>query len=128
MSQKTRGVLSVAGGLALGLALLMDGTSRGSVAPKPRKIVVTAASNRFVPDRITVKAGEPVEFVVHSTDTYHTFTLKESRDAPADILDIDLAPGQTGSATFTPRQSGTLFLYCKYHIQMGMTGEVVVTQ
>ncbi|HZQ76783.1 MAG TPA: cupredoxin domain-containing protein [Acidimicrobiia bacterium] len=45
-------------------------------APAPRTILVTAHHSRFEPDRITVKAGATVWFVVHNSDPIdHEFII-----------------------------------------------------
>ena len=61
-----------------------------------------------------------------STDTFHTFSVKLDADAKEDLFSLDLSGGATKSLTFTPTESGTLYLYCKPHESRGMTGEITV--
>lgn len=51
----------------------------------------------------------------------HSFTI----DAQPYSVDIDIAPGEFGNATFTADQEGIFPYYCKYHLPT-MTGELVV--
>ncbi len=104
----------------------LAGDHAGAGSSKPRKIKVTAYSNRFAPNRFNLKVGQPVEFIVHSTDTFHTFTVKKSKDAEEDLFSIDLQPGETKSHAFTATEPGTLYVYCKYHQAMGMEATIVV--
>ena len=51
----------------------------------------------------------------------HSFTI----DAQPYSVDIDVAPGESGNATFTANQEGVFPYYCKYHLPT-MIGELVV--
>jgi plastocyanin len=51
----------------------------------------------------------------------HSFTI----DAQPYSVDIDVAPGESGNATFTANQEGIFPYYCKYHLPT-MIGELVV--
>jgi plastocyanin len=51
----------------------------------------------------------------------HSFTI----DAQPYRVDIDVAPGESGNATFTADQEGIFPYYCKYHLPT-MTGQLVV--
>lgn len=64
--------------------------------------------------------------------TVHFFNVEENATdrhsfttgAPYNI-DIDLAGGEKGNATFTANQEGVFIFYCRYHLPT-MTGELVV--
>ncbi len=51
----------------------------------------------------------------------HSFTI----DAQPYSVDIDVAPGESGNATFTANQEGVFPYYCKYHLPT-MVGHLVV--
>jgi plastocyanin len=51
----------------------------------------------------------------------HSFTI----DAQPYSVNIDIAPGESGNATFTADQEGIFPYYCIYHLPT-MTGQLVV--
>ncbi len=93
-----------------------------------REIRVLARSFEFVPSSIEIEAGQSVKFIVHSADIFHTFSVKQRPDATQDIFSLALSGGQTDTYTFVPQQTGTLYLYCKPHEALGMTGQIHVQQ
>jgi plastocyanin len=64
---------------------------------------------------------EEVEVEAGAAAERHSFTI----DAQPYRVDIDLAPGESGNATFTADQEGIFPYYCKYHLPT-MTGQLVV--
>jgi heme/copper-type cytochrome/quinol oxidase subunit 2 len=79
---------------------------------------------KFTPKQITLKAGEPVQFRVTSTDTLHTFTVKDLG------LDVALNPRESKvTEVFTPQQTGTFQITCRIHSvsSYGMEGFLEVT-
>jgi plastocyanin len=74
---------------------------------------------------IVVNKGDSV--TVHFYDTEvakedrHSFTI----DAQPYSVDIDIAGGESGNATFTADQEGIFPYWCRYHLPT-MTGELVV--
>ena len=61
---------------------------------------------------------EPTE---EETEERHAFTI----DAQPYSVNIDIAPGESGNATFTADQEGIFPIYCIYHLPT-MTGQLVV--
>lgn len=97
-------------------------------AEASRKIEVRAKSFEFGPNAIEVIAGQPVEFVAHSEDIFHTFSVKLNQEAAEDLFSLDLFPGETVTYLFTPTESGTLYVYCKPHQALGMVGAIHVVE
>ncbi len=91
-----------------------------------QEIEVTTAGNRFHPDRLFLRAGQPVKFTVHGSDVAHTFTIKSRKNSPEVLFDLEVPAGQTAAGVFLPRRPGILYLYCKYHQAMGMEGLIRV--
>jgi plastocyanin len=90
-------------------------------------VEVIARNYEFEPDTIRVQAGQLVEFVVSGEDEYHTFTVKESVDATADIINLDVFPNADPvSIQHTFDEPGEYYLYCIPHEGLGMTGTIVV--
>src|SRR5918999_1132416 len=80
----------------------------------------------FTPPIIVVNRGDSVTVNFYNTEQEteerHSFTI----DAPPYSVDIDIAGGESGNATFTAAdQEGILPYYCKYHLPT-MVGQLVV--
>jgi plastocyanin len=81
----------------------------------------------YTPSVIVVDRGDSV--TVHNYNTEdaeetverHSFTI----DAQPYSVNIDIAPGESGNATFTADQEGIFPYYCKYHLPT-MIGQLVV--
>jgi len=73
---------------------------------------------------IVVNKGDTVTVHMYNTEDdandRHSFTLGGSYK-----VDIDVAGGQNGNATFTADREGVFIFYCKYHLPT-MQGELVV--
>jgi plastocyanin len=76
---------------------------------------------------IVVNRGDSVTVHFYNTEPKeeaverHSFTI----DAQPYRVNIDIAPGESGNATFTADQEGIFPYYCIYHLPT-MTGELVV--
>ena len=92
----------------------------------PQETNVIASMYHFDPGVLAITKGKPITFTATSTDTFHSFSVKLDADAKDDLFSLDLSGGATKSHTFTPTESGTLYLYCKPHESRGMTGEITV--
>jgi plastocyanin len=83
--------------------------------------VVTASAFRFEPAQLTVRAGQPINIALTSTDILHDFTVQGQ--------DFHLAAdaGQTTAGGLTIDQPGTYTVYCSVtgHREAGM--ELVLT-
>ncbi len=85
----------------------------------------------FKPNRILVKAGQPVELAIHFKSFFvpHNFSCKHSESG----IDIDKSAGfmsfrRTKRVTFTPQKPGDYDFFCGVgsHMMKGMTGTLVV--
>ena len=87
-------------------------------------IEMTASAFEFKPDRIAMEVGEQVSLKVISTDTRHTFTIKELG------IDAEILPGKTAAVDLTGTREGTYTFYCSVpgHREKGMEGTLFVTQ
>ena len=77
---------------------------------------------------IAVNRGDSVTVHFYNTEPTeeetverHAFTI----DAQPYSVNIDIAPGESGNATFTADQEGIFPIYCIYHLPT-MTGQLVV--
>ena len=72
----------------------------------PQRIEVTAQRFQFTPAEITLKKGEPVVLVLHSTDTTHGLQFRELN------LETKIHKGQPSELAFTPDKTGTFVGHC----------------
>jgi plastocyanin len=85
-------------------------------------------SDQFSLQTIIVNQGDRV--VVHfynmeaPTGDRHSFTMHSGR-YPTYNVDIDVAPGQNGTATFVANQPGIYLYACKYHAP-SMVGQLII--
>ncbi|HUY38630.1 MAG TPA: plastocyanin/azurin family copper-binding protein [Candidatus Binataceae bacterium] len=123
-------VIFVAIGAAVALALLPSPAGAAS-APVVIKMADTPAV--YEPARVSVKAGEPVQWI-NTGKSVHSVTLvpddaQNPKDAsePAGAKTFDsgfMPPGGTFSYTFTV--PGTYHYFCVPHEKAGMVGVVTV--
>src|SRR6186997_2071675 len=99
---------------------------------------------RFQPGVLTVKAGEPITFVVRNAGVVvHEFfvgSVAEQVDHAAEMADggishghdnaLSVAPGQTGSLTMTFATAGSLLVGCHEpgHYEAGMAGTLTIVE
>jgi uncharacterized cupredoxin-like copper-binding protein len=140
-------------GLALALAACSSGSTSANGPMEDSSGTVTTVritaldSLKFDPAQVTVKAGEPITFVVTNTGaTMHEFVLgdeavqmshEEQMGSGASMspgMDMDmraliLAAGATEEATVTFDQPGTVLYGCHQpdHYKGGMVGTITVT-
>jgi len=82
-------------------------------ADGPRRIEVTAKRFEYIPAEITVKKGEPVVLVLHSTDVAHGIKF-------ADLgLKADIGSAGTSELPFTPDKVGTFVGHCSHFCGSG---------
>jgi plastocyanin len=86
------------------------------------------AGDIFTLPIIVVNRGDSVTVHFYNTEPReeetverHSFTI----DAQPYSVDIDIAPGESGNATFTADQEGIFPIYCIYHLPT-MVGQLVV--
>ncbi|MEH7178320.1 cupredoxin domain-containing protein [Neobacillus vireti] len=120
-------------GLVVLLAMIVVVTTTGSlgvfaetrVATQPMETVkaieVVMNDNSFKPNVITIPNGRTTTLVLKNTDTKeHTFTVKELR------IDTEVQPGKEKTITVISKNLGTYELICRYHVNEGMVGKVIV--
>ena len=91
-----------------------------------QRVNVTLHSFYFDPSRIVVRAGHPVELVLHNNSLLvpHNFTIADSALAVA----RDVGRKDTHVVTFTPEHPGEFEFFCHVgsHAKKGMKGVLVV--
>jgi plastocyanin len=93
-----------------------------------QRVKVDMHSYYFEPNRIVVKAGTPVELVLHNCSHIvpHNLTISES--------DINVSDDKwgwgSGKVRFTPTKAGEYRFFCHKdgHEKKGMVGKLVVTE
>ena len=110
-----------------------DETPTPTVAPDvAMTIEVVARDFEFDPDTIEVQAGQRVEFIVSTVDSFHTFSVRESEDATDDIIHVQLCPDDLCPGAEPVRfqhvfhEPGEYYLYCRIHEDQGMVGTIIV--
>ena len=122
-----------------------DGIGKAGNAKKiSRTVEIVASDNmRYAPDRINVKEGETIRFVVKNTGKLkHEMVLgtrKELKEHAAlmqkfpemehaDANMLSLLPGKTGEIVWQFTHSGTVDFACLQpgHMEAGMVGKVAV--
>ncbi len=114
-------------------ALLMLTFAAPALATEPQVIEVKLDSYSFTPDRIVVKANQPVTLKVSNLATFipHNIVIK-APEAGIDVK-LDLRAGKSGEVSFTPTRAGSYEIICdkeppigKTHKEKGMHGMLVV--
>jgi cytochrome c oxidase subunit 2 len=121
---KTRIALCAAAAVAL-MSLLLGAQAQTPSAPEPRKITVTAKKYEFSPNKIELKAGEPVEITFESLDAEHGFACPDLKAEK-----ITYKKDSPGKISFTPEKPGTYEFKCAKWCGFGhgkMKGEFIVT-
>jgi cytochrome c oxidase subunit 2 len=110
---------------AVALVSLLGAQTQTPSAAEPRKITVTAKKYEFSPNRIELKAGEPVEITFESLDAEHGFTCPDLKTEK-----ITYKKDSPGKIAFTPDKPGTYQFKCAKWCGFGhgkMKGEFIVT-
>lgn len=77
-----------------------------AVLAAPQRVEITAKRFAFEPAEITLKKGEPVEFVLKDADVPHGIRIRELN------LDIKAKKGESSEITFTPDKTGDFVGHC----------------
>jgi len=109
------------------LAIVMAGlsiVSATSAQQAPRRIDVVAKKFDFSPGEITLKKGEPVVFVLKSTDVAHGLRFKELG------IVMRAEKGRTTELSYTPDKTGEFVGHCSVfcgagHAEMTLTLHIV---
>lgn len=90
-------------------------------AAQNNEIIVELKDDTFNPDEITLQSDETTILVLQNKGVKdHTFTVRDL------AIDVEVLPGQEERISVRPEQVGTYELICRYHMQEGMVGQVVV--
>jgi plastocyanin len=105
----------------------------GVAVAEAGQVIISMKNREFTPQTVTVKAGEPVEWINDDQDVHQVISGKDLQD-PSLGKPLDsgtLLPGQRFTFTFT--EPGTYPYMCVIHWSLqsisgkgGMLGEVVV--
>jgi plastocyanin len=120
---------------ALGLLVLVlfaaacAATVTGQAAPpaapgKAQQVTLDATSYAFRPNKIAIKAGQPVDLMVNNlSGTTHNLTVLNTKGFK--VVDVDIPPHTTRKASFIPIEPGKYKFYCDtfFHDTLGMSGE-----
>ena len=96
-----------------------------------QRVSVIAGNYYFLPSRIVVKAGSPVEVTIRKEGLIpHTFTI----NAPAAGISVDITlSSEPSTVSFTPKAPGTYRFVCTKkpplfasHLERGMHGSLEV--
>jgi len=105
--------------LFIALFWLVQARSSGAAQDEPRQIVITAKKFAYEPNEITLKKGEPVEFVFKGKDASHGLRASELN------LDLQVSKGGTVKAQVTPDRIGEFSGQCSIFCGMGHGGMVI---
>src|ERR1700761_2514176 len=94
-------------------AIFVLATTRATAVDAPRRIEITAKRFSYTPSEITVKKGEPVVLVFHSSDVAHGIKFKELN------LQTEIGKGTDGQLSFTPTQVGDFVGHCSHFCGSG---------
>ena len=110
-----RTMIALLAGSALGAARL--------AAETPAEIRISAKKFEFHPNKVTVKAGQPVVLVLTSEDRIHGFKMPDLG------VRTDIVPGQETRLTLLPDKPGSFTFFCDVFCGGGhedMDGTLVV--
>jgi len=91
--------------------VLLTGSLVG--AGEPEKIEIVASRFSYNPPEITLKRGEPVTLVFHSSDVTHGLTIPELG------ITAEIRKGKDTEITVTPSQTGEFTGKCAYFCGKG---------
>lgn len=99
----------------------------------PLVIEVKLDSYTIKPDKITVKAGQPVTLKVKNEASFIPHNLVIKAPQAGVEVKVDVGAGKSGEVSFTPTQAGSYEIMCdksppigKSHKEKGMHGTLVV--
>ncbi|MFB5284044.1 cupredoxin domain-containing protein [Peribacillus sp. Hz7] len=86
-----------------------------------KTIEVELNDDYFNPKVITITNGRTTTLILKNKGTKkHTFTVEKLG------IDAEVQPGKENTITVKPNKTGTYDLICRYHLQEGMVGKVIV--
>ena len=124
----------------VGLLVLAAPACSDALGAQERPVSVRIEYSKFQPDRIEVKAGSRITFIVHNDDPIaHEFLIGDEKvqdghefgtEAHHGARDgeVSLAPGETATTSYTFSEAGTLIFGCHLpgHYAYGMKGIIEV--
>jgi len=121
--------LFMLGGVAASTLLINGCGSAGTeAAASGPAITITAADTmKFQPDRIEVKAGQPVTIVFKNSGIIAHDFITTGADTNVKLVNVGM--GKQQSATFEANKPGTYQFVCNQpgHKEAGMVGTIVVS-
>ena len=90
-------------------ALFLVWTLAAGQTESPRRIEITAKKFAYDPNEITVKVGEPVVLVLHSSDVTHGFEVPR-----LNIKAQDIKKNKKTEIKFTPQEAGHYVGLCSH--------------
>jgi cytochrome c oxidase subunit II len=84
-----------------------------ALSQSPRSIEITASRFSYRPNEITLKKGEPVVLVFHSTDVTHGFNLPEMN------IRAEIKKGKDTEVNLTPLDEGHFVGRCAHFCGKG---------
>ncbi|MCM3586575.1 cupredoxin domain-containing protein [Mesobacillus maritimus] len=110
-------IVTTLGSLSVSAATVVETNSMETVKP----IVVELNDHYFNPKNITIPEGTSTTLILKNKGKVeHTFTVENLE------IDAEVQPGKEKTISVKPKQSGTYELICRYHVQQGMVGKVIV--
>ena len=99
--------------------------AKSSVVTQPiesvKVIEVELNDDYFNPKVITIPNGSTTTLVLKNKGRKeHTFTVEKLR------IDAEVQPGKEKSINVKPKKPGTYEVICRYHLQEGMVGKIIV--
>ena len=126
MTLKQKSIL----GFVVSLLMMVVFTTQGSLGvfaesqavQQPAKTIEVELNDDFFnPKAITLSSGSTTTLVLKNKGSKeHTFTVS------ALGIDAEIQPGQEKTITVPPTKPGTYGLICRYHVQNGMAGQIIV--
>lgn len=82
---------------------------------------------RFVPETITVKAGEPVNIVFQNAGIIAHDLISQGADTNVTLVNV--GGGKRQSGTFLASKAGEYRVFCRQpgHTEAGMVGKIIVS-
>jgi len=92
----------------------------------PRRIEISASKFSYSPNQLTLKKGEPVVLVLHSTDVTHGLTIPD-----LGVETTEIKKGKESEIPLTPEKAGHFAGQCAHFCGAGhgsMTFQVEVVE
>lgn len=119
--------------LSVMLATLCASALAAEPQATPQVIEVKLDSYTIKPDKITVKAGQPVTLKVKNEASFIPHNLIIKAPQAGVEVKVDVGAGKSGEVSFTPTQPGSYEMICdksppigKSHKAKGMHGLLIV--